>query len=867
MQQIIETSVAMATTADTTAAAVAALEASLRHKFSMLMIALTFGYGTMLTLCLSLLVYMRYHRKEVYRGDSSAARKIILPAFQPLLWLLAAVLVVYTVYFGTLISSESTRSDVVVELYTSGGIFVLIIIVVYMYQKSVTARSLQRATLISCVLSLYNVPVVWYTSAHCSTETAFLISVISRNLIVLFFVWVFIRPPARASVRALREYCVFVFVYFALHLAYNDLFYQLEYDSGFVVCYITILWAALSPIFIWRVMRADTEHWRGLGRRACALQSLFRQKHNLHEHISSRGLHVLIEMHRKYIIDFAYLELKQRIGVGASAVVFNGILHSKTAVAVKVYTPNELTEDTVAEFSHEAALCGALHHPNIVQFYGMCVCPPTICLVSELCQGSLDDLTRAIARREHAESRQQLLINLNYMIDATRAVVYLHSFSPAFLHRDIKTSNFLLDANSTVKLTDFGESRSLPRSRPKSAAQTMVEMLKTRSHSGSSETAWTNSIPVTPQPASGRPSNAMTVRGTADYMAPELIQGKSGTALYGEAADIYSLSITLWDILHPLEDKYPSANDNHLRIFECVISGQRPRLDDRLHPEIAQLLTDAWDPQPDRRPSAQYVLSTLEKIQQEVSSSVATRLTEVIEKSVQSSTKPESESKTITGQLLMQRMLELDFVDSVEEASRLGNGLMSTGFLHHVKHQEPFDKSLELFYFDDNMLHGYTTEQTIVLHQEDHGPSARLHMWKAFQRTAARSDASSTSSGSTTRQPESSVTQSHYYIDSVATGSCACRKLGSGVGQTRNQRKRFRKNKKWNAIVEESVLTEKLLTNEFDLTGESIMLDEFDHHLTSQRDLEAAMLQEADDEDEDDHPMAVHPIVVVHHTK
>ncbi|KAE8968489.1 hypothetical protein PR001_g27776 [Phytophthora rubi] len=48
------------------------------------------------------------------------------------------------------------------------------------------------------------------------------------------------------------------------------------------------------------------------------------------------------------------------------------------------------------------------------------------------------------------------------MIDATRAVVCMHSFTPAFLHRDLKPSNFLADAYSTCKLTDFGESRSVP---------------------------------------------------------------------------------------------------------------------------------------------------------------------------------------------------------------------------------------------------------------------------------------------------------------------------------------------------------------------------------------------------------------------
>ncbi|KAI9919925.1 hypothetical protein PsorP6_015895 [Peronosclerospora sorghi] len=42
---------------------------------------------------------------------------------------------------------------------------------------------------------------------------------------------------------------------------------------------------------------------------------------------------------------------------------------------------------------------------------------------------------------EEKHRSQQLLIDLNYMIDATLAVVYMHSFTPAFLHRDLKPSN------------------------------------------------------------------------------------------------------------------------------------------------------------------------------------------------------------------------------------------------------------------------------------------------------------------------------------------------------------------------------------------------------------------------------------------
>uniref|UniRef100_K3X2A1 Protein kinase domain-containing protein n=1 Tax=Globisporangium ultimum (strain ATCC 200006 / CBS 805.95 / DAOM BR144) TaxID=431595 RepID=K3X2A1_GLOUD len=138
-------------------------------------------------------------------------------------------------------------------------------------------------------------------------------------------------------------------------------------------------------------------------------------------------------MHHKFTIDFAYLKLRQRVSIGSSAVVYHGKLSPKTPVAIKAYMPTTVTEDTMADFSHEAALCGALNHPNAVKFYGMCVNPPTICLLPELCQRSLDVVTAAQATQTSDSRRQQFLINLGYMINAARAVTYIHSFSPTFV--------------------------------------------------------------------------------------------------------------------------------------------------------------------------------------------------------------------------------------------------------------------------------------------------------------------------------------------------------------------------------------------------------------------------------------------------
>ncbi|KAI9999003.1 hypothetical protein PInf_003682 [Phytophthora infestans] len=432
------------------------------------MIVLLVSYGSMSVLSAALIAYMRHNRHVALKGDTEASRKTLLPAFEPLLWILCIATGSYAMYFMIALIARfyaPSAGSVATEAQSAGRHFVMELALVFMLQKSVSMPALTRSIIITSFLACYALPFVWFTTINGQSESStsnYWIVAIARLLISPLYIYVIIRPPARASKRTLREYCAFGIVYQVLELTYHTAFNSRNVHLGFVLIYIHVLWGSLCPLFVWRLLKADTEHWRGLGQRAVGLQALFR-KGNIHERVSSQGLHVLIEMHRKYIIDFSVLHIKQRIGVGSTAVVYNGLLHSKTPVAIKVYTPSSVTEDTVAEFSHEAALCGALNHPNIVKFFGMCVSPPTICLVSELCVGSLDVVALALARRQLQPRRQQFLLNLGYLIDAARALAYLHSFSPAFVHRDIKPSNFLVDVEGNVKLTDFGESRSYPK--------------------------------------------------------------------------------------------------------------------------------------------------------------------------------------------------------------------------------------------------------------------------------------------------------------------------------------------------------------------------------------------------------------------
>lgn len=198
----------------------------------------------------------------------------------------------------------------------------------------------------------------------------------------------------------------------------------------------------------------------------------------------------------------------------------------------------------------------------------------------------------------------------------------------------------------------------------------------------------------------------MTVKGTVDYMAPEIINGRAGVASYGESADVYSLAITMWDILNPGAEKYPGTNNNHLRVLESVIAGTRPELDTQLHAGLAELITTSWHVDARMRPSAQKIVLALERIQEEVCSVFAFELCEEIENdaTMMKSGGAGNLSKSFSGEFATRKMQDIEAVASVGEGIRLGNMFMNAGFLHHLKHSQPFKSCEDLYYFDEDNI-------------------------------------------------------------------------------------------------------------------------------------------------------------------
>ncbi|GLD92781.1 hypothetical protein PINS_up001360 [Pythium insidiosum] len=744
------------------------------------------GYVFVLLFSLALLVHIRHNHRLAMKGDAGAVRKIILPAFEPLFWVVAIVSAFYLVFFGATLRTESFNLQstfVMVEVQYSCRNFLYLLVPIFMLEKSLSVPALRRAIVWTVLASTYTIPAVWVMQELCDPKYEryyFWIVQGQRATILFFFGFLAFHPPARASPRTLREYAFFILVLQIIYFLVSFCFRQAQVNLATSLSWAAVSWSATVPVFMWRVLKADTEHWRGVGKRAVELQLRFRRNGTVEERVSARGLHLLIELHRKHIIDFAHLDIHDKIGEGesSSSMVFRGKLNTKnTPVAIKVYTPPTFSDDTVAAFSHEAALCGALRHPNILLFHGMCVCPPTICMVTELCCGSLRDITVAMAHRMRAVSggivvsssgdcgampqqRQQFLLNIGYMIDAARAIAYLHSFSPPFVHRDIKPSSFLVDAEGSVKLTDFGTSRTITSHAVGVLGLDQSSQLKQKKRGKNGAGAGVAGDPLAQNSSRETAPTVLSMlshgehvpeaKRNPEYMAPEVIRGNhAGASVHGEAADVYALAITMWDVLYPGADKYPmraamlggagggSASGRtssggertamlqsraDSEVFDLVFAGHRPVMDDGVYLPLRELIESAWQADPRQRPSAKEIVRALESIQEETSSMFALELMDELEdedKSVASQKVSHSVQQGgssvggggaanapnhFTGARVIELMHTLKHVTHDFEAVRLGNMLMDAGFLHHIKHSRSFTYSTALYFFDEETV-------------------------------------------------------------------------------------------------------------------------------------------------------------------
>ena len=270
-----------------------------------------------------------------------------------------------------------------------------------------------------------------------------------------------------------------------------------------------------------------------------------------------------------WAIDPEDLHKENSIAIGSSCTVYKGS-YKFTPVAIKVLN-NSISGSLNKEFDRELQALTKLRHPNLVLFMGACLEEP-LTIVTEFCAG--DTLFSLL--HEKVGVQVSLKQKLKIAKDIAQGMAYLHSMNPPVIHRDLKSLNLLLSdpLNSpndhvTVKITDFGVSR-------------MVGEYMTGQ------------------------------QGTCHWMAPEVLASQP----YSLAADVYSYAIVLWEIF---ARETPYKGTNHVMIpYQVLYHGARPELSwikDEIPDPLKNLITQAWDANPQSRPSFPEIINILNSIQ------------------------------------------------------------------------------------------------------------------------------------------------------------------------------------------------------------------------------------------------------------
>eukprot|EP00698_Gefionella_okellyi_P005534 TRINITY_DN15046_c0_g1_i1.p1 TRINITY_DN15046_c0_g1~~TRINITY_DN15046_c0_g1_i1.p1 ORF type:complete len:568 (+),score=109.89 TRINITY_DN15046_c0_g1_i1:114-1817(+) len=256
------------------------------------------------------------------------------------------------------------------------------------------------------------------------------------------------------------------------------------------------------------------------------------------------------------------LEIGRMIGSGAFAQVFEAKWRS-TKVAVKKLFKTVADDDDPAlqELMAEmSAMRSVKNHPNVVLLMGVVFEPPTLGIVMEyLPRGSLYDLLH------RQKQRPSLELATRMALDVARGMAFLHSAQPPIVHRDLKSPNLLITDGFSIKITDFG---------------------LTRSVSG---------------------TGIHTAAGTPAWMAPEVLRGEH----YSVTADIYSFGIVLWELL---TGKSPHPRVPYYELIQKVPLGLRPPIPEDTPDALAKLMRECWSDDPLQRPTFAAIVERLEVV-------------------------------------------------------------------------------------------------------------------------------------------------------------------------------------------------------------------------------------------------------------
>ncbi|XP_057965725.1 probable receptor-like serine/threonine-protein kinase At4g34500 isoform X2 [Malania oleifera] len=219
------------------------------------------------------------------------------------------------------------------------------------------------------------------------------------------------------------------------------------------------------------------------------------------------------------------------IGEGGYGVVYRGVLSDGSVVAVKNLLNNKGQAEK--EFKVEVEAIGKVRHKNLVGLIGYCAEGPQRMLVYEYVDNG--NLEQWLHGDVGPTSPLAWDIRMRIAIGTAKGLAYLHEgLEPKVVHRDIKSSNILLDKNWNPKVSDFGLAKLL-----------------------------------------GSEASYVTTRvmGTFGYVSPEY----ASTGMLNEGSDVYSFGVLLMEIItgrSPVDYSRPAGEMNLVDWFRGMVASR-----------------------------------------------------------------------------------------------------------------------------------------------------------------------------------------------------------------------------------------------------------------------------------------------------